>query len=689
MKINKKLLFIPIVVAVVVFFAVYFYYYSEDINSLTITDKNWVEENITSLVDVEVITDYPIYGDSENGVFGSFISGFEDATGVEFNKISYQKEGTSNTKGLRFRVLDSDEELGKKDLLISEDVYLLISKTKFDINHIDDFSNIKDSNGNSGKIGILVNDSSNISYYLASADGLSYKPYNDSNKIFEALDKGEVTAIIVPHIMYLNNILSSDNNYVINYTLSEMSKKIVLTLDDKDSRLNDIVKKYFNSWKNNDYVEVYNENLFDFYVKYMNISDSNREKLQASTYTYGFVENYPYEVEIDGELYGICGEYISRITRLTGIDFKVKKYSSVKDLLDAVNKKEVDIYFNYYDNASENYNEINSTFLEEYVVLGRTKDSHIVTSFESLRGKKVSMVKDTALFNYFKDNSNANINEYKNYDELLSKSRDSILVVDKEIYTYYRNSKFKSYEVLYTDCMTKNYNFMVIDEEVDFQNMFNYVVGTNSYYRYRNVALDTLNDDSLFKANSFEELYLVILVLILVPVIFLIATYILLKRKSVVKKVRKEERRKYTDNLTSLKNRSYLNLNMEAWNKSEKYPQAVVMIDLNNVKYVNDNYGHEAGDNLIVQAASVLVNTQLENSEIIRTDGNEFLIYLVGYSQKQVEIYTKKLTKEFKDLPYGFGAATGYSMITDGMKTIDDAINEATLEMRTDKEDYK
>jgi len=28
-------------------------------------------------------------------------------------------------------------------------------------------------------------------------------------------------------------------------------------------------------------------------------------------------------------------------------------------------------------------------------------------------------------------------------------------------------------------------------------------------------------------------------------------------------------------------------------------------------------------------------------------------------------------------------------MITDGMKTIDDAINEATLEMRTDKEDYK
>ena len=32
---------------------------------------------------------------------------------------------------------------------------------------------------------------------------------------------------------------------------------------------------------------------------------------------------------------------------------------------------------------------------------------------------------------------------------------------------------------------------------------------------------------------------------------------------------------------------------------------------------------------------------------------------------------------------------TGYSMIVDDIKTIDDAINEATLDMKTDKEEYK
>ena len=299
------------------------------------------------------------------------------------------------------------------------------------------------------------------------------------------------------------------------------------------------------------------------------------------------------------------------------------------------------------------------------------------------------MIGKTALFNYFKDNSKANIDEYSSIDEMIKKSKDNIIIVDLEVYNYYRNSKFKNYEVLYSNSIAKNYAFMIIDGENDFQNVFDFLINTNSYYRYRNTGLNVLESKNAVEDKSFEELYLIILIIILIPVIIFITLFTIVKKKKVVKKVRKEERRKYIDNLTSLKNRSYLNFNMDTWNNSEKYPKTVVVIDLNNVKYVNDNYGHEAGDKLITQAASTLLNTQLENSEIIRTDGNEFLIYMVGYSDKQVEIYTKKLTKELKELNYGFGAAIGYSSIKDGMKTIDDAINEATLEMRTNKEDYK
>ena len=45
-----------------------------------------------------------------------------------------------------------------------------------------------------------------------------------------------------------------------------------------------------------------------------------------------------------------------------------------------------------------------------------------------------------------------------------------------------------------------------------------------------------------------------------------------------------------------------------------------------------------------------------------------------------------KIYKELKELPYGYGAAIGYSMIMDDIKTVDDAINEATIDMRNKKE---
>ena len=243
-------------------------------------------------------------------------------------------------------------------------------------------------------------------------------------------------------------------------------------------------------------------------------------------------------------------------------------------------------------------------------------------------------------------------------------------------------------EIVNLKIMTNDYYFMINNEYQDFYNLFNYTINTNSYYNYRNNGLNSLNV-SIWSQSTFQELYIILLAVILIPLIVLGILFLYLRRRKKIKTVKKEERKKYTDMLTSLKNRNYLNLNIKTWNESKKYPQAVVVIDLNNVNYVNDNYGYEAGDKLIVKAASMLVNTQLEKSEIIRTDGNEFLIYLVGYSEQQVATYTKKLSKEMKNLPYRFGAAIGYSMILDDIKTIDDAINEATLDMKTDKEEYK
>lgn len=678
MKNNKKLYFIiPLVIAFILLIGVYVYLNNDRSTAFSSSERKWLQNNSNVRENIETINDYPVYGDG--GVFDNFIEFLEEDTNLEFNRVPYYRETSTTTKDFKFRVLKDASELGTNDLLLSEDVYVAIGKSDKKIDQISDFENIT--------FGVFNDDVGSVSYYLKKGKNLSYKSYSNSTKLFDALDNSKVDMIIIPNIMYLDSTISN-NDYHINYVFTEISNKIVLTLSSTNDQLNGIVKKSFNKWKSEEFVDVYNKVLLDYYIEKNNINDKTKAEILSKTYTYGYVDNYPYEALIRGEFVGISAEYINRISRLSGIDFEFKKYESYSDLKKAIDNKEVDIAFNYYNFDFDNYYKTVSTFVERYSVLSNTKNSYVVNSFESLKGKQVNTLDNTALNDYLKSNSKAKVVQYSNLKKLLKNSDDKLIVIDSETYNYYRNTKFKDYELLYNDVMTNDYNFLVTKDCEDFYKLFNYVINTNSYYNYRNSGLNSLNVSIINKA-SFRSLYMVLLSIVLIPLLLLVVFLMIFNRKKKTKEIKKAERKKYTDMLTSLKNRNYLTLNIKNWNENPKYPQAIVVIDLNNVNYVNDNYGYESGDKLIVKAASLLVNTQLEKSEIIRTDGNEFLIYLVGYSEQQIAAYTKKLAKEMRNLPYGFGGSIGYSMIMDEIKTIDDAINEATLDMKTNKEEYK
>ena len=676
---KKIIIFVPILIAIVTFFIVYRYYNNEDATtSLTIVEKKWVENNKKKAVDFEVINDYPLYGMNGSGVFFDFLKDFEKNVGLEFNKIPYLKESTPTTNSYRIRILTNDKELSKNDLLIFIDNYIAIGKDYQRINKISDMKNII--------FGVFEADSEELSYYLKSGTNISFKTYKTIDEIYTALDNGEVNMIIVPNIMYLDKIIGK-NNYSINYYFTEMSKKIVLTLSGSNEKLDNIIKKYYNKWKENKFVEKYNNAYLDYYIEKNELSDKAKTSLVSKTYTYGYIDNPPYEVETRKGIAGISAEYINRMARLTDIEFKYKKYDSKKELKKAIDKKEVDIYFDYYNYANDNYLATISTFIENYVVLGKEEDKYIINSFESLKNKEIAMLDNDSLYNYFSINSKSKISKFSDLDKLIDNSDNKLIVLDREVYNYNKD-KFDDYNVLYIDVILNDYKFMVKKDNEAFYNLMNYIINTNSYYNYRNNGIESMNE-SLFKGATMKKIYINLLFIIFMPIIIICLLRLYIKKKRKIKKLKIVDKHKYTDILTSLKNRNYLNAKMPEWEECNIYPQAVVIVDLNKVKYVNDNYGHNEGDNLIVKAAALLVNTQLENSEIIRTDGNEFLIYLIGYSERQISVYCKKLTKEMKSLPHEFGAAIGYSIIDDSIKTIDDAINEATLEMINSKEDYK
>ena len=675
---KKYIIILPLLIVLVSLLIVFLYFYNiNKSTSLSIAEKRWIENNSKSVINIDILNNYPVYGMDGSGVFFDLLEDIESHTGLEFNETPLLTTEEISSE-YSIKALSNDEELTKKDLLLFEDSYVLISKEEKQISKEKDINNIS--------IGVLNDDLSETSYYLRSSKNIEYTTYDNTKDLFQALDQNKINAVVVPYIYNLDKTISN-NNYYVNFYFSEFSKKIVLNINSDNETLNSIMKKEFTYWKNNHYVDEYNNELLNYYIDKNNISDKTKTDLISKTYVYGYVENAPYEVSKSNSAEGIASEYINRVARLTNIEFKYKKYKTVEALKKDIAKGKVDIYFDYYGINNKNYKATVSPFIEEYVVLGNLTENNIITSFESMKNKNIKMLKDNYLTKYFESNSRAIITKVDKIRKLKVK-KDDLIVVDYNVYNHYKNNKFSKYMVLYKDTMTSNYKFNINKKNDDFYKLFNYIINTNSYYKYRNAGLISLTTKKI-DTKSFTKVFVFIFTVILLGVIGIIIFILLHNRKRKIKEVKKEERVKYTDLLTALKNRNYLNLNISKWDECKTFPQSIIIVDLNNVQYVNDTHGYEAGDDLIVKAASILVNTQLEKSEIIRTDGNEFLIYTIGYSESQIETYSKKLNKELKKLPYGFGACIGYSMIKDDIKTIDDAISEATLEMKTKKEDYK
>ena len=104
MKTNKKVFIaIPIVIALIVFIGLLIYFNKEDANSFNASERKWLQSHVNTRENFEVISDYPVYGDS--GVFYKFISSLEKATGLEFNVVPYFRNTTTSTSDLKLYMM--------------------------------------------------------------------------------------------------------------------------------------------------------------------------------------------------------------------------------------------------------------------------------------------------------------------------------------------------------------------------------------------------------------------------------------------------------------------------------------------------------------------------------------------------------------------------------------------------------
>ncbi|MBP5379381.1 MAG: GGDEF domain-containing protein, partial [Ruminococcus sp.] len=115
------------------------------------------------------------------------------------------------------------------------------------------------------------------------------------------------------------------------------------------------------------------------------------------------------------------------------------------------------------------------------------------------------------------------------------------------------------------------------------------------------------------------------------------------------------------DILTGVMNRNAMNQKVDAVIEgTEKLPPqtAVIFVDLNGLKQINDNGGHANGDSLLKQAADVLKETFV-GSEIYRAGGDEFMVLATEISEKSLEEKIQQL-RIYQTQPGAASFSIGY-----------------------------
>jgi diguanylate cyclase (GGDEF)-like protein/PAS domain S-box-containing protein len=141
-----------------------------------------------------------------------------------------------------------------------------------------------------------------------------------------------------------------------------------------------------------------------------------------------------------------------------------------------------------------------------------------------------------------------------------------------------------------------------------------------------------------------------------------------------------------TDQLTGLYNRRHLDETLEQ-NRLlfERYstPFSIILIDLDHFKSVNDTYGHQKGDDVLIRVADIL-KTITRNTDIAgRWGGEEFLVVLPLTTEEEAAILAEKIRSTIEAASFGFpqtaslGVAHYQNTIQNTIKCADEALYRA------------
>lgn len=155
----------------------------------------------------------------------------------------------------------------------------------------------------------------------------------------------------------------------------------------------------------------------------------------------------------------------------------------------------------------------------------------------------------------------------------------------------------------------------------------------------------------------------------------------------------------FTDDLTDFCNRRGFFTLMEQQLKMAKRLKTPILLlyaDIDNLKKINDTFGHNEGTKAIIDAADILKSTHRESDIMARIGGDEFVVFPVGAKEDNAEVIKTRLQKNIdahnnkNNRCYKISISVGIKEFDPlALNSLEDIIHQADILMYEDKKSKK
>ena len=162
--------------------------------------------------------------------------------------------------------------------------------------------------------------------------------------------------------------------------------------------------------------------------------------------------------------------------------------------------------------------------------------------------------------------------------------------------------------------------------------------------------------------------------------------------KELEKKKEKFEELAYTDPLTGLNNRRFFMENARTiidLSKRYREPLSLLMMDIDNFKSINDNYGHDVGD-LVLKKLAEVIRKNVRTSDIpARFGGEEFVVLLPRTDEKGALMVAERIRNEFRNSSVKVDGKDVWTSVSIGLSVLSEEDNIDSLIKKADEALYQ